>query len=125
MSEQEKPATSGAGKAAEEYRGLLPGMAGVALYMLVLASVVGFGAATGHFPRLFYAVCLLFATAAIGLARLYRWGWALAIAAAFLLMSYQVWAFVRTHQGQALVMSFLNLIFFLYLVRPEVRDRLR
>jgi hypothetical protein len=109
----------------EEYRGLLPGMAGVALYMLVLASVVGFGAATGRFPRLFFGVCLLFAAAAAGLVRLYRWGWALACAAVFLLMSYQVWAFLRTHQGQALVMSFLNLIFFLYLVRPEVRDRLR
>jgi hypothetical protein len=120
MNEREKAGTS-----AEEYRGLLPGMAGVALYMLVLASVVGFGAATGRFPRLFFAVCLLLVTAAAGLARLYRWGWALASAAAFLLMSYQAWAFLRTHQGQALVMSFLNLIFFLYLVRPEVRDRLR
>jgi Predicted membrane protein (DUF2127) len=130
MSEREKPAASGPGrtgpgKAAEAYRGLLPGMAGVALYMLVLASVVGFGAATGRFPRLFFAVCLLFAAAAVGLLRLYRWGWALASAAAFLLVSYQVWAFVRTHQAQALVMSFLNLIFFLYLIRPEVRDRLR
>lgn len=100
-------------------------MAGVALYMLVLSCVVGFGAATGRFPRLFLSVCVLFIVAAVGLIRLYRWGWALASAAAFLLMSYQVWAYVRTHQAQALVMSFLNLIFFLYLVRPEVRDRLR
>jgi hypothetical protein len=111
--------------AAEGYRGLLPGMAGVALYMLVLASVVGFGASTGRFPRPFFIVCVLFVAAAVGLVRLYRWGWALASAAAFLLMSYQVWAFLRTHQAQALVMSFLNLILFLYLVRPEVRDRLR
>ena len=127
MSEREKPVLSAPGGAGrgKAYRGLLPGMAGVALYMLVLASVVGFGAATGRFPRLFLAVCLLFAAAAFGLLRLYRWGWALASGAAFLLMSYQVWAFVRTHQAQALVMSFLNLIFFLYLIRPEVRDRLR
>lgn len=111
--------------AAETYRGLLPGMAGVTLYMLVLAGVVGFGAATGHFPRLFFLVCLLFVTAAIGLARLYRWGWALASAAAFVLMSYQAWVFLRMHQAEAIVMSFLNLIFFLYLVRPEVRERLR
>ena len=112
-------------KPASDYRGLLPAMAGIALYMLVLAGVVGFGAATGRFPRLFLVVCVLFVAAAVGLIRLYRWGWALTSAASFLLMSYGVWAFVRTHQGPALVMSFLNLIFFLYLVRPEVRDRLR
>ncbi len=113
------PADSGA------YRGLLPAMAGIALYMLVLAGVIGYGAATGRFPRPFLIVCVLFITAAVGLIRLYRWGWALTSAAAFLLMSYGIWAFLRTHQAQPLVMSFLNLIFFLYLVRPEVRDRLR
>ena len=108
-----------------EYRGLLPAMAGIALYMFVLAGVVGFGAATGRFPRLFLIVCVLFVAAAVGLIRLYRWGWALATAASFLLMSYGVWAYTQTRMAAALVMSFLNLIFFLYLVRPEVRERLR
>ena len=108
-----------------EYRGLLPAMAGIALYMFVLAGVVGFGAATGRFPRLFLILCVLFLAAAVGLIRLYRWGWALATAASFLLMSYGVWAYIHTRMAAALVMSFLNLIFFLYLVRPEVRDRLR
>lgn len=112
-------------KKSGEYRGLLPAMAGIALYMLVLAGVVGFGATTGRFPRLFLVVCVLFVAAAVGLIRLYRWGWALTSAASFLLTSYGIWVFLRTHQGPALVMSFLNLIFFLYLVRPEVRDRLR
>jgi hypothetical protein len=108
-----------------EYRGLLPAMAGIALYMFVLAGMVGFGAATGRFPRLFLILCVLFLAAAVGLIRLYRWGWALATAASFLLMSYGVWAYIHTRMAAALVMSFLNLIFFLYLVRPEVRDRLR
>jgi hypothetical protein len=108
-----------------EYRGLLPAMAGIALYMFVLAGVVGFGAATGRFPRLFLVLCVLFVAAAVGLIRLYRWGWALATAASFLLMSYGVWAYIHTRMAAALVMSFLNVIFFLYLVRPEVRDRLR
>jgi hypothetical protein len=107
------------------YRGLLPAMAGIALYMFVLAGVVGFGAATGRFPRLFLVLCVLFLAAAVGLIRLYRWGWALATAASFLLMSYGVWAYIHTRMAAALVMSFLNMIFFLYLVRPEVRDRLR
>jgi hypothetical protein len=108
-----------------EYRGLLPAMAGIAFYMFVLAGVVGFGAATGRFPRLFLILCLLFVAAAVGLIRLYRWGWALATAASFLLMSYGAWAYLHTRMAAALVMSFLNLIFFLYLVRPEVRERLR
>jgi CHASE2 domain-containing sensor protein len=108
-----------------EYRGLLPAMAGIALYMFVLAGVVGFGAATGRFPRLFLILCVLFLAAAVGLIRLYRWGWALTSAASFLLMSYGVWAYIHTRMAAALVMSFLNLVFFLYLVRPEVRDRLR
>jgi hypothetical protein len=108
-----------------EYRGLLPAMAGIALYMFVLAGVVGFGAVTGRFPRLFLVLCLLFVVAAVGLIRLYRWGWALTSAASFLLMSYGIWAYIHTRMAAALVMSFLNLVFFLYLVRPEVRDRLR
>ncbi|HEY3990545.1 MAG TPA: hypothetical protein VGM02_14685 [Acidobacteriaceae bacterium] len=107
-----------------EYRGLLPAMAGIALYMLVLAGVVGFGAASGRFPRIFLILCLLFVAAAVGLIRLYRWGWALTTAASFLLMAYGVWAYIHTRMAAALVMSFLNLIFFLYLVRPEVRERL-
>jgi hypothetical protein len=108
-----------------EYRGLLPAMAGIALYMFVLAGVVGFGAATGRFPKLFLILCVLFVAAAVGLIRLYRWGWALTSAASFLLTSYGVWAYIHTRMAAALVMSFLNLVFFLYLVRPEVRDRLR
>jgi hypothetical protein len=36
-----------------------------------------------------------------------------------------VWTYLQTRMAAALVMSFLNLIFFLYLVRPEVRERLR
>jgi hypothetical protein len=108
-----------------EYRGLLPAMAGIALYMFVLASVVGFGVATGRFPRIFIILCVLFVAAAVGLIRLYRWGWALTTAASFLLMSYGVWTYVHTRMAAALVMSFLNLIFFFYLVRPEVRERLR
>ena len=108
-----------------EYRGLLPAMAGIALYMLVLAGVVGYGAVTGRFPRIFLILCVLFVAAAVGLIRLYRWGWALATAASFLLMSYGIWAYIHTRMAATLVMSFLNLVFFLYLVRPEVRERLR
>jgi hypothetical protein len=56
---------------------------------------------------------------------LFRWAWALALAAVFLLVIYNVWIFSTEHQGAALVQGLLNLIFFLYLVRPEVREKLR
>lgn len=120
-----KPSNAKSAAPQAEYRGLLPAMAGIALYMFVLAGVIGFGAATGRFPRIFLILCVLFVAAAVGLIRLYRWGWALTAAASFLLTSYGVWAYIHTRMAAALVMSFLNLIFFLYLVRPEVRERLR
>jgi hypothetical protein len=49
----------------------------------------------------------------------------LALAAVFLLVVYNLWIFSTQHQGAALVQGLLNLVFFLYLVRPEVREKLR
>lgn len=103
----------------------LPGMAAIALYMLVLSAVIAFGVIGHHFPGLFLILSFLFAAASIGLLRLFRWGWALTLAAAFLLLCYGSWLFFRTHQGPALILAILNLVFFLYLVRPDVRNRLR
>jgi len=108
-----------------EYHGLLPAMAAISLYMFLLAAVVGYGTMTGRFPKLFLLLCLLFVAAGVGLARLYRWGWALTTAASFLLMGYGTFLYLRMHMLGALMMSVLNLVFFLYLVRPEVRERLR
>jgi hypothetical protein len=49
----------------------------------------------------------------------------MALAAVFLLATYNLWIFASQHQLPALVQGLLNLVFFLYLVRPEVRERLR
>jgi len=87
----------------------LPALAAIGLYLLVLALV--FAAA--------------FVAASAGLLRLKRWAWALALGAVFLLVVYNLWIFSTLHQGAALVQGLLNLVFFLYLVRPEVRERLR
>jgi len=56
--------------------------------------------------------------------RLLRWAWALALSAVFLLTVYNLWIFTSQRQFPALVQGLLNLVFFLYLVRPEVRERL-
>ncbi|MFZ1086307.1 MAG: hypothetical protein WAN35_15190 [Terracidiphilus sp.] len=104
----------------------LPGLAAISLYLLILAGVILFGILSArHYPLifLFFAAALL--TSSAGLILLQRWAWAMALGAVFLLSAYDVWIFFRSHQGPALVQGLLNLVFFLYLVRTEVRGKLR
>jgi hypothetical protein len=104
----------------------LPGLAAISLYMLVLAGVIIFGVAGGrHYPPLFLIFSAAFITAGAGLLRLLRWAWALTLSAVFLLVVYNLWIFTSMHQLPAMVQGLLNLVFFLYLVRPEVRVRLK
>jgi hypothetical protein len=49
----------------------------------------------------------------------------MALAAVFWLGCYNVWIFTRLHTPPALIQSLLNLFFFFYLVRVEVRENLR
>jgi hypothetical protein len=104
----------------------LPGLVAISLYLLVLAVVIVLGVVSGgHYPPLFLIFAAAFITASAGLLLLLRWAWALALAAIFLLVAYNLWIFSTQHQGAGLVQGLLNLVFFLYLVRPEVRERLR
>jgi hypothetical protein len=104
----------------------LPGLAAISLYLLMLAGVIILGVVGGHhYPPLFLIFAAGFITASGGLLMLFRWAWALALAAVFLLVAYNLWIFSTQHQGAALVQGLLNLVFFLYLVRTEVRERLR
>jgi hypothetical protein len=103
----------------------LPGLIFIGLYMLVLAAMVTFGAVQGHFPLAYLIFAALFVTAGFGLVRLFRWAWALSLAAVFLLMCYNAWLFSSTKMMEAAVQGGLNLIVFLYLVRAEVRSGLR
>jgi asparagine N-glycosylation enzyme membrane subunit Stt3 len=104
----------------------LPGLAFISLYLLALAGVIVLGVVAGrHYPPLFLVFAACFLSASGGLAMLLRWAWALALAAVFLLAVYNLWTFASLHQGAALVQGLLNLVFFLYLVRPEVREKLR
>jgi hypothetical protein len=104
---------------------LLPGLVAIAFYMLVLAAVVSFGVVGGHFPALFLIFAALFVTASFGLLRLFRWAWALSLAATLMLLSYNFWIFASQHQMAGAVQGGLNLVFFFYLVREDVRSRLR
>jgi hypothetical protein len=104
----------------------LPALAFISLYLLVLAGVIVLGVVSGgHYPPLFLAFAAIFIAASGGLLLLFRWAWALALAAVLLLAGYDLWIFSSQHQGAALIQGLLNLVFFLYLVRTEVRSRLR
>ena len=103
----------------------LPGLAAIALYLLALAGVIALGVAGRHYPTLFLVFSTAFMVASAGLLLLLRWAWAMALGAVFLLTGYNLWIFASQRQGPALVQGLLNLVFFLYLVRPEVRERLR
>jgi hypothetical protein len=104
----------------------LPGLAAICLYLFVLAGVIIFGVVGGRrYPPLFLIFAAALITASAGLLMLFRWAWALALAAVFLLVAYNLWIFSTQHQGAALVQGLLNLVFFLYLIRPEVREKLR
>ncbi len=104
----------------------LPGLVAISLYLLVLAAVIVVGVVSGaHYPPLYLLFSAAFITASGGLLLLFRWAWSLALAAVLLLAVYNLLIFSNMHQGAACVQGLLNLIFFLYLVRPEVRERLR
>jgi len=103
----------------------LPGMVAIALYMLVLGAVVSFGVIGGHLPRLILILAPFFVTASFGLLRMFRWAWALTLSAVFLLMTYNLWIFFEQKQAPWAIQGVLNMVFFLYLVRLDVRSRLR
>ena len=54
-----------------------------------------------------------------------RWGWALALGAVSLLAAYNLWVFSRHRDLAPLIQGLLTLVMFLYLIRAEVRERLR
>lgn len=105
--------------------GRMPGLAAIALYMLILAGTVILGVALKHFPLLYLVFPALFFAAGLGLLMMFRWAWALTLAAVLMLMATFIYQFSTVHVGSALVQGLLNLVFFLYLVRAEVREKLR
>lgn len=110
--------------------GMLPGIAGISMFMIFMTMLNAFAAWNGTFggSRVKYsvlAICTLLAVGIFGLLRLRKWGWAIVTAGCLLLSSGDFYFFERTKTGFFLIRALLVLVFFLYLVRPEVRDRLR
>jgi hypothetical protein len=111
-------------------KGMLPGVAGISLFLLVVVMVNAFAALRGAFGAGsskygVLAICTLFAAGIFGLLRLRRWGWALVLGGCLTLSLGNFFVFMRLHAFPFLVQALFALVFFLYLVRPEVRERLR
>ncbi len=110
--------------------GMLPGVAGICLFLLFFTMVNVYGAlknayGVGLSKYGVLTICTLLAVGIFGLLRLYRWGWALVLAGCLLVASGDMYFFSKTHVSFFLIRGLFELVFFLYLVRTEVRDRLR
>jgi hypothetical protein len=110
--------------------GMLPGVAGICVFMLVLTLVNAFAALNGRFgvgggKYGVLGLCTLLAAGVFGLLRLRRWGWALVLGGCLTLSLGNLFVFEKTHAGPFLLQGLFALVFFLSLVRTEVRDRLR
>lgn len=110
--------------------GMLPGIAGIAMFMIFMTMLNAYAALRGAFGTSaakysVLAICTLQAVGVFGLLRLKKWGWAIVTAGCLLLSSGDFYIFERTKTGFFLIRALLVLVFFMYLVRTEVRDRLR
>jgi uncharacterized membrane protein (DUF2068 family) len=100
-------------------------MAFICIWMLLLCAIGLIGVITHNLPPAVVILCVIYAVASNGLLKLRRWGWALTLAAAFLSMCYGVYVLFHFRQLPMIVMVAVNLVIFLYLVRPEVLERLK
>jgi hypothetical protein len=117
------------GTPAGEAKGMLPGMALIGVYLLLLAMINAFAAINGTYGRSaakysVLGVCTLIVIGVYGLLRLRRWGWAITTAGCLLMATGYFYGFHRTHIPPYIVLGLFDLVFFLYLSRTEVRTRL-
>lgn len=115
---------------ATEGHGMLPGIAGICMFLLLVTMLNAFGAIRGAFGTgtAKYGVlglCSLLVAGVFGLLRLQRWGWALVSVGCLLMSVGDMLFFTKMHVAFFAVRAALEMVFFLYLSRTEVRHRLR
>ncbi len=103
----------------------LPGLIAISLYMLLLSGVTVVSVVERRAGMIYLVFSILFVAGALGLLLLLRWAWALTLAAVAILSGSFLWEFSVQHQYPSLVKGLLNLFFFLYLVRDDVRSKLK
>ena len=118
------------GTPAGEAQGMLPGMAVIGLYLLVFSMLNAFAAmrnvfGAGSVKYSILGVCTLMVLGIFGMLRLRRWGWAIVAAGCVLMAAGYFYGYHAAHRLPYIIQGLFALVFFLYLSRPEVRDRLR
>ncbi len=103
----------------------LPGLAAIALYMVVLSGINIIGVVNGYVRPMYLVFSVAFIAAGLGLLLLFRWAWIMTLSAVVLLMGLFMWKFSTQRDMASIAQGLLNAVFFLYLVRPEVRTKLR
>jgi hypothetical protein len=109
---------------------MLPGMAAIGIFALSVAMITAFQMIRDHsLPTAARYAVLLICTAVVagvyGMLRMRRWGWALVSGGCLFGALANFIAFHLSHYGGLLVEGMFALVFFLYLSRTEVRERLR
>jgi hypothetical protein len=115
---------------AGESKGMLPGMALIGMYLLLMAMLNAFAALRGAFgvgaaKYSVFGICTLLVVGVFGLLKLKRWGWSIVAAGCLLMAAGYFYGFHRTHIAPYIIQGLFALVFFLYLSRTEVRERLR
>lgn len=109
---------------------MLPGMAVIGVYLLVFSMLNAFGAGknlfgTGPVKYSILGVCTLMVLGIFGMLRLRRWGWAIVSAGCVLMAGAYFYGFHAAHRPPYIIQGLFAMVFFLYLIRTEVRERLR
>lgn len=109
---------------------MLPGMAAIAMFLLIVTLLNTFAALRGIFgsgPARYgiLAVCSLLLIGIFGLLRMKRWGWALVTGGCIVMALGDLFLFSRNHVAFFLVRGLLEMCFFLYMARTDVRERVR
>jgi len=103
----------------------LPALIAISFYLLLLSGISVVDVVTGHYTRVYLIFSVFFIAGALGLLLLLRWAWALSLAALALLSAMFLFQFFTQHILMFLMQGLLNLLFFFYLVRTEVREKLK
>lgn len=109
---------------------MLPGMAVIGMYLLVFSMLNAFAAmrnifGTGPVKYSIFGVCSLMVLGIFGMLRLRRWGWSIVAAGCVLMAAGYFYGFHVARRPPYIIQGLFALVFFLYLSRPEVRERLR